>query len=663
MYFIYCTTNKENEKNHKYKIGYTKSLTGRKDDFDTSSINLEDWYYIDTISVSDEENARKLESLIHSHFNEYRIKDDREFFIFYDITIVKNFFKKIKSMKTEKIQDGAIKRTGESISNLRKTRELYADNLTRIFLEKIHNAFAAHAKHIWIKIYNDGKSIMYKDDGDGFTASQLKGFAKHDRFHYNEEGPGIYGIGGKDSDRALADYENAEDGISPVHYETSTDGVYQHIMNWKICEKAILYENPEVYCNIKKEHCHKGTIIAHDEITKITTDKLSEVKKNLRFFCSLFKGMEISISKCLSGNNAYETICDYFDPLYLDNVNIEKEGLSTINNGTAYNVSNKTLVDYNNPENKLKFKLISVYFSKEYRAKVEEFENDFGTSNNLSGLYFVYKDTYLSEPIQSMQFKDGLFHAYNRIRILVIFDNLETAKSFGIRSIKTEKIRITGNYSLKKYTDEKDRDFEKIIIDEFNFWSDFDDRQRDIRNTQNVEYLDAIKIALKDKNPTDSVVVTTDVVNADDLKLEVEDNAKSEKSRAEKYKDRIEDSENAKKRFEQLSNEEKNNLNVLYQYCTSYDSFLLKKGRYGIKSGLMSSFENEIDVMPWSMHNHVTSGINEIIRFYDFLKNKEKCKSDTIIKKLNTFVVSCYETKIKNITTENKFVEQVSYSK
>ena len=61
MYYVYCITTKSNQENDVYKIGYTKGLPLRKSNFDKSSTNLENWYYIDTIVVNDEETARKLE--------------------------------------------------------------------------------------------------------------------------------------------------------------------------------------------------------------------------------------------------------------------------------------------------------------------------------------------------------------------------------------------------------------------------------------------------------------------------------------------------------------------------------------------------------------------------------------------------------------------------
>ena len=638
MYYVYCITNEKLEKNNVYKIGYSKTLDGRKKDFDDSTINLENWYYIDTITVSNEENAKKLESKIHVFFDKERLADNREFFKISDINRVKTLFKQIKGMKTEKLENGPITRIGESISNLRKTKELYGNNLTWILLEKIHNAYAAHAKNIWIKIENNGKTITYKDDGDGFTASQLKGFARNDRYHFNTDGPGVWGIGGKDSDRAIADYENSEDGISPVNYTTSTDGVYKHVLDWKICEIKKLYETPEVYCNIKTDGCHKGTIVKHDEIVQITIEKLVEAKRNLRFFCSMFKGMNINITRSISGNHAYETLCDYFDPLYLNRIDCNKEGLFTTNDGTAYQIENKTLVDYNRPDKKLNFKMISLYMSKEYLGKVTPFEKEFGTSNNLSGLYFVYRNTYLSEPIQSMSFKSGLFHAYNRVRILVIFNDIETAISFGIRSIKTEKIKITGNFNLKKYVDEDERNFEEIIINKFNFWSNFDDKQRDIKNNNNLEYVDAIKAAAQTVTNTD-VVVTTDVVNVDECNFTKNKNAEKD---VDKNEEKVNIPE-AKRRFSLLSNEEKKNLSILAQYCASYGAFYPKPGRVLVKNGLLKSFDEDFDIMPWSMHEYVTSGINEVRRLYNYYKTKERSTSDTILKKLNGFINSSYE--------------------
>ena len=635
MYYVYCITTKSNRDNDVYKIGYTKNLQTRKNDFDKSSTNLENWYYIDTITVSNEYIARKLEKKIHDVFSSYRIKNERELFKIKDVNKILDLFKSIKNMKIEKIQDGVISRIGESISNLIKTIELYGENLAWIITEKIDNAKAAHANNMWIKIEDEGKTIVYKDDGDGFTGANLKQFARNDRYHFNDDGAGIWGIGGKDSDRANSDYKNSESGYSKITYTSSPDGKVENKMVWRICEAKKEYENPEVFTNIIPDSgkCHKGTIIKHEDIHKITKEKWADAKKYIRFTCSLYD-MNIYMSKWFTGHNAYEQLTGFFDPLYTKTVDLNKEGIFTHNDGSCHKIIKKTFSNYETGK-KIKIKVVSLYFTPERLKQLSEIEEEFGTSREWAGVYFIYMNRYLSKPLSLKN-----QHAYNRTRIGVFLEDDETAKTFNIRSVKNQGINYEDNYQLKNYIDENGNDFNNFINTEINYWVRFDDKQRDIKNTENLGFIDATKKTaetLLDFNGT----VVADVTDADSFE-KIDTKEKQTKHSSEIHKEDVNKLNEAKQNFESLSDELKNDLHTRYQYCVSFGSFQLKRGPH-LKYTQLKNFDDEIEIMPWSIHNYVLSGENEIRRVFSYFKNKAKNNSSTIKENLNRYIEIAYD--------------------
>lgn len=638
MYYVYCITTKSNQENDVYKIGYTKGLPLRKSNFDKSSINLENWYYIDTIVVNDEEMARKLETKIHGFFSCCRITNERELFKIKDLNKILNLFKQIKNMKTEKIKDGIVSRIGESISNLIKTIELYGENLAWIITEKIDNAKAAHAKNMWIKIEDECKTIVYKDDGDGFTSANLKQYARNDRYHFNDDGAGIWGIGGKDSDRANSDYKNSESGYSKVTYTSSPDGKTENKMVWRICEAKKEYENPEVFTNSIPDSgkCHKGTIIKHEDINKITKEKWADAKKYIRFTCSLYD-MNIYMSKWFTGNNAYEQLTGFFDPLYTKTIDLKKEGVFTHNDGSCHKITEKTFCNYETGK-KLKVKVVGFYFASEKLKQLAEKEEEFGPSLEWSGVYFVYKDRYLSKP-QILRHK----HAYNRTRIGVFLEDAETAKVFNIRSVKNQGINYEDNYQLKNYVDENGNNFNEFLTNEINYWARFDDKQRDIRNTENVGYIDATKKAAEALLDTNSTIIA-DVVDAESFDgFETQEKETKHSSKIHKEKE-IELNE-AKEKFKSLDEKQQKDLHIRYQYCVSYGSFQLKRSP-NLKYTQLNKFEDEIEIMPWSIHDYVSSGENEMKRLFSYFKNKEKNNNVTIKEKLNRYVEIAYEESV-----------------
>lgn len=635
MYYVYCITTKSNQENGVYKIGYTKGLPLRKNNFDKSSTNLENWYYIDTIAVSDEEIARKLESKIHGIFSCYRIKSERELFEIKNINEILDLFKGIKTMKNEKIQDGIISRVGESISNLIKTIELYGENLAWIITEKIDNAKAAHAKNMWIKLEDECKTITYKDDGDGFTGAQLKQFAKNDRYHFNDDGAGIWGIGGKDSDRANSDYKNSESGYSKVTYVSSPDGKVENKMVWRISETKKEYENPEVYTNMIHDSgkCHKGTIIKQEDIHKITKEKWADAKKYIRYTCSLYD-MNIYMSKWFTGNNAYEQITGFFDPLYTKAIDLSKEGIIAHNDGSCHKVVEKTFCNYETGK-KIKVKFVELYLSSEKLKQLSEKEEEFGASLEWSGVYFVYRNRYLSKP-QILRQK----HAYNRTRLGVFFDDEETAKIFNIRSVKNQGINYEENYQLKNFVDDNGNTFNDFVAAEINYWVRFDDKQRDLRNSENLGYIDAIKKTAETLLDLNGIVVA-DVTDADSLDS-IETPEKVTKHSSEVHREKLNELNEAKEKFESLDEDSKKDLHTRYQYCVSFGSFQLKRSP-NLKHTQLKDFDDEIEIMPWSIHDYVSSGKNELKRLYSFFKNKEKNNISTIKEKLNRYIEIAYE--------------------
>lgn len=635
MYYVYCITTKNNQKNGIYKIGYTKGLPLRKSNFDKSSTNLENWYYIDTIAVNGEDIARKLEGKIHDAFSIYRIKSERELFEIKNVNEILDLFKNIKKMKTEKINDGIISRVGESISNLKKTIELYGENLAWIITEKIDNAKAAHAKNMWIKLEDECKTIVYKDDGDGFTGAQLKQFAKNDEWHFNGDGAGIWGMGGKDSDRANSDYKNSESGYSKVTYISSPDGKIENKMVWRICETKKEYENPEVYTNMIPDSgkCHKGTIIRHEDIHKIVKEKWSDAKKYIRFTCSLYD-MNIYMSKWFTGNNAYEQITGFFDPLYTKTIDLNKCGVIAHNDGSCHKVVEKTFSNYETGK-KIKVKLVEFYFTSEKLKQLSEKEEEFGSSLEWSGVYFVYKNRYLSKP-QILRHK----HAYNRTRIGVFFDDEETAKILNIKFVKNQGINYEENYQLKNFFDENGNTFNDFMTTEINYWTRFDDKQRDIRNSENLGYIDATKKAAETLLDLNSVVIA-DVTDIDCLDS-IEPSKKVTKHSSEVHREKLNELNEAKEKFESLDEDSKKNLHTRYQYCVSYGSFQIKRSS-NLKYTQLKNFNDEIEIMPWSIHNYVSSGENELKRLYSFFKNKEKNNISTIKEKLNRYIEIAYE--------------------
>lgn len=633
MYYVYCITTKNLEKDNTYKIGYSSTLSGRKGNFDDSTINIENWYYIDSIAVNDKENASKLEHKIHKYFDDKRLSKNREFFKIEDKSEITNLFNKIKNMKTEKIEDGPIKRTGESISNLIKTIELYGENLAWIITEKIDNAKAANAENMWIRIENEGKKIVYKDDGDGFTANQLKQFAKNDTYHYNDNGVGIRGMGGKDSDRANSDYKNAEGGESIVKYTSSTDGIHQNIMKWPICENVKKYENPDVYTNIIPESgkCHKGTIIEHEDVHQITKEKWQDARKYIRYVCSLYN-MNIYVSKWLTGHNGYELLSGYFDPLYTNRIDLSKNGIIAHNDGSCHKIINKTFFNYETGK-KFKVKIVSFYMSTEKLNQLEDIEKDFGASSEWCGVYFLYNNRYLSKP-QTLK----LQHGYNRTRIGVFLEDSETAKIFNIKSVKNQGINYEDNYNLANFVDDDGKNFSEIIRTEMAYWVRFDDRQRDLRNVENLGYIEAIKKTAEVLEDY-SGVLFADVVDADNF--DSIDTKKGKKHSSTVHKEKAEELEEAIKRFDSLDEEKKKDLLTKYQYCVSYGSFKLKRTQH-IKCSELKDFNTEIDIMPWSIHNEVLAGENELNRLYLFLKDKERKNGSTIVEKMDKYIENAY---------------------
>lgn len=636
IFYVYCITTKEHEDKNEYKIGYSKSMPKRKNDFDHDTINLHDWYYIDAITVEGEKNARELEQMLHSFFSEERISDKREFFKIDNKDKIFSIFSKIKNSNKKNQKSGIVNRRGESISNLIKTKEIFANNLTKIFLEKIHNAYAANAKNMWIKVGPDGKSITYKDDGCGFTYDQLLNYATHDKFHCNDKGASVHGIGGKDADRAMADFENSETGFSTVEYLTSTDGISLSKLVWRIGKSLKLYENPEVYPNqpYTGGNCHKGTIIKQDETILITGENLAKTRNELRFFCSTLD-MNIYVSKSVGGNG-YELISDYFNPFYFEKLNgIKTNGIVPHGDGSVHKILHKELINESNPEKCLKIKIIGFYMSSEF-SKIKEHLDE--PSVEWSGLYFMYNNTFLNKPIL---INKGLRHAYNRTRILVIFENLETAINFGIRSAKTEKIKFEDNYNLKNFVDENGDDFVSIIRQESCFWDYFDQKQRSYRNSEKLNYVDSIIKA--SENIKDYEIIKPDVTSLEGIDVGLlEENNK--KNKYEVHKEREEEINNAIKEYELLSSNEKTLLKK-YQNCVSYGAFAPKKGSIKKKYSLLKDFDNEIEIYPWSIHNNVTSGKGEIERMYEYFKNVRKKSCSSITSLLNDYLISCYEVK------------------
>ena len=645
MYYVYCITTDTLFSQNKFKIGWTNNLIRRKGEFEKETTNTEKWFYVDTIELDSEKEARKAEHFLHSHFNSERIKKNKEFFLIYDINNIYSIFKKVKNMKKvviDKIPDGEITRVGESISHLIKTQEIYSKRPEWYLSEKTDDSIAAGAKNIKIKFCDNRRTIVHTDDGKGFNALELKSFAKHDRWHNSSDNSfGIYGIGSKDADRASADYKNAEGGLAKRYYRTSTDGKTEHHMTWYIGENKKMYENPIVETNLQNKDGFIGTSETMEDCFETTRESFDNIRTYYRFIYSL---IHPNIYFTTPEGSGYNLLGDYFDPMHLDKLgeNFNYDGYYVHDDGCCHKVDTKTFSNIDNGD-MINLKFVTIYMTSEFLSNdpLEKIFSSKGrfrkknekTSESWAGLYFAYNRRYLSYPTRIVKSK----HAYNRVRTCVFINNINSAKSLNVRSAKNSGIEFE-NPGLLKIIDEKGINIKDFIVSEMTSWSYFDDLYRGIKQENGIGYVDALREAIKLKRDGNKERVTiaekTFVEEIEDETKKIDNDIDNKEEQNSKLSEEL---------YDKLSDEMKNDLSTKYQYSVSEGSFYLKdkvKPRFEL-----GSYEDEIGEYKWSIRKDVLDDDLEIKRFYNFYKEYKNKRSDYLLEDLNKYVISVYHFK------------------
>ena len=642
-YVVYCLTNDVFEKLNLYKIGYTDDLERRKKELKTTSVPGGPFYakelmYLDTLAEAD-----AWEKYMHIKLCNHRYTFDREYFEIDNLDIIKPLFnKKImennNSEKNEVFFENELDnseilsrtkapiREGEAKANLRAKKRAYKGHEEYAFSEMFDNVDDNNPK--------DGKKKFFKI---GFTSkghlkieNNCPGFKNKKVFekvlHFNdwhikkeEKTTGFNGQGLKDAIRVLSDYNSQEDvKMSDATLISSYDGKEPALQTtMHICEDEKRYLKYEDILE-KDPKGWVGFLIDIEHPENFSKDNLENFF-NYSYSHPRFEKMyDIMFSE--GYHKEYRIFNNYKDPFYFRELGdlANKDGLHGVGD-KFYSV--KTHTATNDEDNKIiKFKTIGLFTQRKNIIK------GIGT-----GIFEMFNDKYLGWPKQHKEIDKFGNGKYNTL-LLVIYENAETAKEFGVGEIKNEGGVLFDNLSLDKFKDENGKTPSEIIDEEYSFivnkfyraYKRYDNEQTCIE--------DVISSSIKEidsKTKLNLPEVTEEDISLNE-KAKKENNyiiGKREKERLEK----------AIEEYNNLPEEERNNLDVKLKYTSNFGTIRkMKSPQKGSKK--IGELDDYFEFYPWRVDKYFLEE-GEFSRLYYFLTNGKTKFDDTRLgQNLNSFM-------------------------